>query len=60
MGDKRYMMSITQLSQISNIKRKIVKEYIQENYPLFRISKDRIDVHMALQIVRGIRKGVAK
>lgn len=56
----RHMMSITQLAQISSIKRDALKEYIKENYPLFRIGKDRIDVHMALQIVRNIRKGVAK
>lgn len=34
-------MSIQQFSQISGIKRELIVNYIEENYPLFHIGKNR-------------------
>lgn len=53
---KNNTMSIAQFSLISGIKRKIVIGYLKDNYPLFRIGKDKIDLHLALVLAEQIRK----
>ena len=46
----------TTLSKLTGIKRKDIIEFIKDSYPLFRIGKDCMDSHMALQVTEGIRK----
>ena len=45
----------TILSLLTNIKRKVIIEYIKEHYPLFIIGKDCLDIHMALHVTKSIR-----
>jgi hypothetical protein len=49
-------MSILQFSKISGIRRSTIVNYIKDNYPLFCVGKDRIDLHMALVLAEQIRK----
>lgn len=56
MKDGNINISIMQFSKISGIKRNIVMMHIKENYPLFEIGKDKIDLHMALVLTEIIRK----
>lgn len=50
------MITPTKFSKHRKLKRKKVIEYIRNNYPLFRIGKDKMDSHMCLQIESVIKK----
>lgn len=49
-------MNATILSELTKLKRKDILQHIRENYPLFRLGRDRMDTHMAVIITRTMRK----
>ena len=52
------VMSIKDFAKFTGIKTTVIKKHLEENYPLFRIGKDKISVHMAHVILDNINAWV--
>lgn len=50
------MRTPTDFARVHKLKRNKLIEYIRENYPFFRIGKDKIDIDMSFQLVIAIKK----